>query len=93
VRRRPPLLPGRARPHRCGRRCHPPADAARPDPTGKFAERARRKHELVHALRDEGRGLREIARHLGWGLHTVQRYDRAATWQEFAESRWPDRRP
>jgi len=63
----------------------PPA----PDPTGKFAERARRKHELVHALRAEGRGLREIARHLGWGLHTVQRYDRAATWQELAESRWP----
>jgi transposase len=70
----------------------PPAEAARPDPTGKFAERARRKHELVHALRAEGRGLREIARHLGWGLHTVQRYDRAATWQELAESRWPTQR-
>jgi hypothetical protein len=48
---------------------------------------------LVHALRAEGRGLREIARHLGWGLHTVQRYDRAATWQELAESRWPAERP
>ena len=71
----------------------PPAEAARPDPTGKFAERARRKHELVHALRAEGRGLREIARHLGWGLHTVQRYDRAATWQELAENRWPAQRP
>ena len=71
----------------------PPAEATRPDPTGKFAERARRKHELVHALRAEGRGLREIARHLGWGLHTVQRYDRAATWQELAESRWPAQRP
>ena len=70
-----------------------PGDADQPDPAGKFAERARRKHELVHALRAEGRGLREIARHLGWGLHTVQRYDRAATWQELAESRWPtDRR-
>ena len=71
----------------------PPAQAARPDPAGKFAERARRKHELVHALRAEGRGLREIARHLGWGLHTVQRYDRAATWQELAESRWQAQRP
>jgi Transposase len=60
----------------------PPADAGRPEPAGKFAERARRKHELVHSLRAEGRGLREISRHLGWGLHTVQRYDRAATWQE-----------
>lgn len=47
---------------------------------GKFADTARRKHELVHALRAEGRDLREIARHLGWGLHTVQRYDHAATW-------------
>ncbi len=55
----------------------PPAEAA-PEPAGKFAERARAKHELVHRLRAEGRGLREIARHLGWGLHTVQRYDRAA---------------
>jgi len=71
----------------------PPAEAGPPDPTGRFAERARRKHELVHALRAEGRGLREIARHLGWGLHTVQRYDRAATWQELAESRWPTNRP
>ena len=69
-----------------------PEDAGQPDPTGKFAERARRKHELVRALRAEGRGLREIARHLGWGLHTVQRYDRAATWQELAESRWPTTR-
>jgi hypothetical protein len=50
----------------------PPAEAARPDPAGKFAERARRKHELVHALRAEGRGLREIARHLGWGLLTAK---------------------
>jgi hypothetical protein len=70
----------------------PPAGAGRPDPAGKFADRARRKHELVHALRAEGRGLREIARHLGWGLHTVQRYDRAATWQELAVSRWPAQR-
>jgi hypothetical protein len=45
----------------------------------KFADRARRNHALVHGLRAEGRGLREIARHLGWGPHTVQRSDRAAT--------------
>jgi transposase len=65
-----------------------PAGDAAPDPTGKFAERARRNHALVHRLRAEGRGLREIARHLGWGLHTVQRYDRATTWQELADGRW-----
>jgi transposase len=70
-----------------------PADAGPPDPAGKFAERARRHHALVHGLRAEGRGLREIARHLGWGLHTVQRYDRAATWQELADGRWQGPRP
>lgn len=74
---------------------NPPAaaDATLPEPAGKFAERARRHHELVHRLRAEGRGLREIARHLGWGLHTVQRYDRAATWQELADGRWQAPRP
>jgi transposase len=65
-----------------------PADAGPPDPTGKFAERAKRNHALVRQLRAEGRGIREIARHLGWGQHTVQRYDRAATWQELADGRW-----
>jgi transposase len=70
-----------------------PENAGPPDPAGKFAERARRKHELVHALRAEGRGLREIARHLGWGPHTLQRYDRATTWQELADGRWTAPRP
>jgi hypothetical protein len=65
-----------------------PADAARPDPAGKYADRAQRHHALVHELLAEGRGLREIARHLGWGLHTVQCYARAATWQELADGRW-----
>jgi hypothetical protein len=47
----------------------PPAEQAgetEPEPSGKFAERARRNHALVHGLRAEGRGIREIARHLGW---------------------------
>lgn len=70
-----------------------PQEAAQPDPTGKYAERTRRHHELVHQLRAEGRGLREIARHLGWGLHTVQRLDRAATWQELVDGRWKGPRP
>jgi transposase len=68
-------------------------DAGQPDPAGKYAERTRRHHALVHQLRAEGRGLREIARHLGWGLHTVQRLDRAATWQELADGRWKGPRP
>lgn len=64
-----------------------PPQPVLPDPAGKFAERAKRHHALVRELRAEGRGLREIARHLGWGLHTVQRYDRAATWQELVPGR------
>jgi transposase len=70
-----------------------PAPAGQPGPAGKYAERTRRHHALVHQLRAEGRGLREIARHLGWGLHTVQRLDRAATWQELVDGRWQGPRP
>jgi transposase len=70
-----------------------PEPAAQPDPTGKYAERTRRHHELVRQLRAEGRGLREISRHLGWGLHTVQRLDRAANWQELVDGRWQGPRP
>jgi len=70
-----------------------PARAAQREPAGKYADRARRHHTLVHELLAQGRGLREIARHLGWGLHTVQRYARAATWQELVDGRWQGRRP
>jgi hypothetical protein len=64
-----------------------PEPERQPDADGKYAERTQRHHALVHGLRAEGRGLREIARHLGWGLHTVQRLDRAATWQELVDGR------
>ncbi|MEH6379700.1 hypothetical protein V7793_36015, partial [Streptomyces sp. KLMMK] len=36
-------------------------------------------------LLGQGLGLREIARHLGWGRHTVQRYARAARWQDMVK--------
>ncbi|WP_327666679.1 MULTISPECIES: transposase [Streptomyces] len=51
-------------------------------PSGERAERMRAHHALVHGLLSEGMGLRAIARHLGWGRHTVQRYARAARWQD-----------
>jgi transposase len=57
------------------------------DPTGRFAERARAHHALVHDLLAQGMGLRHIARHLGWGLHTVQLYARAARWQDMVKGR------
>lgn len=43
---------------------------------------------MVHGLIDEGHGIRGIARQLGWGRHTVQRYARAAIWQELVDGRW-----
>lgn len=58
-----------------------------PDPTGRFAERARVHHALVHELLDQGMGIRHIARHLGWGRHTVQRYARAAHRQDMVKGR------
>jgi transposase len=65
-----------------------PAAEPPPEPAGKFAERARRHHAMVHELLAQGHGMRTIARHLGWGRHTVQRYARAATWQELVDGRW-----
>ncbi|MBV1856692.1 transposase [Catellatospora sp. NEAU-YM18] len=52
------------------------------EPTGRMAQRRQEQHAVVHDLLGRGYGIREIARHLGWGRHTVQRYARAATWQE-----------
>lgn len=45
----------------------------------------RAHHALVHGLLSEGMGLRAIARHLG--RHTVQRYARAARWQDMVTGR------
>jgi transposase len=64
-----------------------------PEPAGKFAGRARRHHAMVHQMLADGHGIRTIARHLGWGRHTVQRYARAATWQELVDGRWQAPRP
>ncbi|MFI0968449.1 ISL3 family transposase [Streptomyces sp. NPDC021080] len=65
----------------------PGQEAETDDPTGRFAERARAHHALVHDLLAQGMGLRRIARHLGWGRHTVQRYARAARWQDMVKGR------
>lgn len=70
-----------------------PARLSLPEPGGKFAERTRRHHAMVHELLAEGHTIRAIARHLGWGRHTVQRYARAVTWQEMADGRWQAPRP
>ncbi|PBC93725.1 transposase [Streptomyces sp. Ag82_O1-15] len=62
------------------------------NPTGKFADRARAHHALVHELLAQGMSLRGIAQHLGWGRHTVQRFARAARWQDMVKGRKPPRR-
>lgn len=48
-----------------------------PPPSGPLDERTRERHATVHALLDQGVGLLECARRLGWALNTVKRYARA----------------
>jgi hypothetical protein len=97
VRRRAPRLPARTRP-RAGRRSRT-RDAARADASPataagrEFADRTRRHHAMLHDLLADGCTIRAVARHLGWGRHTVQRYARAATWQQMADGRWQAPRP
>jgi transposase len=73
-----------------------PSPQPQPDeerPVGRFADRARRHYALVHDLVAQGHALRAIARRLGWGFHTVQRYARAQTWQELVDGKWQRPRP
>lgn len=51
-------------------------------PLQPLDERTRERHRAVHALLEEGHGLLECARRLGWALNTVKRYARAATADE-----------
>ena len=46
-------------------RAHPPG------PVRAIDERTRARHAAVHQLREQGVGLLECARHLGWVLNTV----------------------
>lgn len=63
------------------------------EPGGRFAQRARRHHEKVHDLLASGHSIRGIARGLGWGQRTVQRYAHAATWQELVDGKCKGARP
>ena len=65
------------------------AEAEAAEPTGAMAERRRAHHALVHELREQGAGFRQIARHLGWSHHTVSKYAHAATWQELMVGQKP----
>lgn len=48
-------------------------------PVRALDERTRARHAAVHKLLDQGVGLLECARRLGWALNTVKRYARAAS--------------
>ena len=50
-----------------------------PRPDRPVDERTRERHTAVHTLLDQGVGLLDCARRLGWALNTVKRYARAAT--------------
>ncbi|MFI0986367.1 ISL3 family transposase [Streptomyces exfoliatus] len=65
------------------------ADEEPADPTGRMADRRRAHHTLVHELLEHGMSQRAIARHLGWGRHTVQRYARAKHWQDMVKGQRP----
>ena len=54
----------------------PPSPADRQD---RIAARTRERHAAVHALIEQGQGLREIARLLSLGRNTVRRFARAAS--------------
>ena len=48
-------------------------------PAQALDERTRERHTAVHALLEQGVGLLECARRLGWALNTVKRYARAGS--------------
>ncbi|WP_426513166.1 ISL3 family transposase [Dactylosporangium sp. McL0621] len=53
-----------------------------PRQTTALDDRTKARHAAVHALLEQGIGLLECARKLGWALNTVKRYARAATADE-----------
>lgn len=60
-----------------------PASSAR-----RYADRTRERHNAVHALLDQGRPQRAIARELSLSRNTVRRFARATTWQELVTGKW-----
>ncbi|MEV5012920.1 ISL3 family transposase [Streptomyces sp. NPDC055692] len=62
-----------------------------PRTTGRLSDRVREQHAAVHALLDEGLGLRPIARRLGLARNTVRRLAHAATADELLVGRWTGR--
>ncbi|MFI9617242.1 ISL3 family transposase [Streptomyces sp. NPDC052023] len=62
-----------------------------PRQSGRLSDRVREQHAAVHALLDEGVGLRPIARRLGLARNTVRRLAHAATADELLVGQWTGR--
>ncbi|WP_336246786.1 ISL3 family transposase [Streptomyces cupreus] len=65
--------------------------AGEPRQSGRLSDRVREQHAAVHALLDEGLGLRPIARRLGLARNTIRRLAHAATADELLVGRWTGR--
>ncbi|MFE3854382.1 ISL3 family transposase [Streptomyces griseorubiginosus] len=68
-----------------------PPSPDEPRQSGRLSDRVREQHAAVHALLDEGLGLRPIARRLGLARNTIRRLANAATADELLVGRWTGR--
>ncbi|WP_329303912.1 ISL3 family transposase [Streptomyces sp. NBC_00659] len=62
-----------------------------PRTTGRLSDRVRQQHAAVHALLEQGIGLRAIARQQGLARNTVRRFANAASADELLVGRWTGR--
>ncbi len=65
--------------------------ATGPRTTGRLSDRGREQHAAIHALLDQGVGLRAIARQLELARNTVRRFANAASADELLVGRWAGR--
>ncbi len=65
--------------------------AGQPRRSGRHSDRIREQHAAVHALLDQGLGLRPIARQLGLARNTVRRLARVASADDLLVGRWTGR--
>ncbi|WP_405526898.1 transposase [Streptomyces canus] len=68
-----------------------PRPSREPRHVGRLSDRVREQHTAVHALLDDGLGMRPIARRLGLARNTVRRLARAATADQLLVGQWTGR--
>ncbi|WP_434095581.1 ISL3 family transposase [Streptomyces goshikiensis] len=85
------LLPDPAPPTTTAEVVALPPVIAEPRRSGRLSDRVRENHAAVHALLDEGIGLRPITRRLGLARNTVRRLAGAKDPDELLVGRWTGR--